>query len=110
MTDNPATMSQVIRQRMDEANLNNAGLSSMSGVAANTIGNLLRGYVQNPDKPIKPSRDTIAKIAEALDIDRDRMFAAYGVEGPRFTRFDVTGLSPHQVERVRGYIDGLREK
>lgn len=103
-------MGKLITQLREDANLSMRGLAERIGVWGNTIANIERGYVKNPEKPIRPDRDTIANIATVLGIDEQRMFATYGVEGPRFVRFNVNGLSPTQVEQVRGYIDGLREQ
>lgn len=110
MTDTPETMGKLITQLREESNLSMRELASRAGVWGNTIGNIERGYVKTSNKAIRPDRDTITNIATILGIDEKRMFDAYGLEGPRFVRFNVDGLSPTQVEQVRGYIDGLREK
>lgn len=85
-------------------------LGKLAKVSANTVANIERGYAKTPDTPIRPGRDTLVKIADALGLDPGMLLDAYGIEGRRSSRFDVTGLSPQQVAQVRGYIDGLRDQ
>lgn len=110
VNDTPETIGQLVHELRLNAGYSLRELGSLAGCTNGTIANIERGRGHNPKKPYKPDRDTVANIAEVLGIDEQRMYDAYGIAGRRYVRFDVTGLSPSQVEKVRGYIDGLREK
>lgn len=59
-----------------------------------------------------PQRKSLIKLSEVLSIPLDEMLATYGYDtGTRDkAQFTVTGLTPEQVERVREFIEELKNE
>lgn len=82
----------------------------MIGMSANTIIHLERGWTFDPEKPIKPQAKTVEKLAKVLDMDASELLDGYGIEDATTMRVDVTGLDAMAIERLKGYVDGLKKK
>lgn len=103
-------MGQRIREYRTARNYSQRDFAAVLGVSPGTVANLERGWTYTPEQPIKPQRDTIVALAELLGIEEHELYEAYMISAPVKKVFDVTGLSVTDIERVKGYIDGLRQR
>lgn len=111
MTDTPTTIGALVRERREQLHLSQRGLGDKLGVSPNTIKAIEQGWLHEPQEPYKPQRKSLVAIAGGLNIPLERMLAAYGYEtGERDkAQFDVSGLTPEQVESVRAFIEVLKQ-
>lgn len=114
MTETAKDMGKLIRHLREQAGYSRDEFAAAFGVSRNTLINLERGWTTQPDKPITPHLRIVSKVSDALEIDLNRMLTAYGMPvedvAPRFIQLDTEELSPEDIARARGYIDGLKRK
>ena len=114
MTETAKDMGKLIRTLREQAGYSRDEFAAAFGISRNTLLNVERGWTTHPDKPIVPHLRVVTAISGALDIDLNRMLTAYGMPveetQPRFIQLDTEELSPEDIARARGYIDGLRKK
>lgn len=114
MTETAKDMGKLIRHLREQAGYSRDEFAAAFGVSRNTLINLERGWTTRPDKPITPHLRIVSKVSDALEIDLNRMLTAYGMPvedvAPRFIQLDTEELSPEDIARARGYIDGLKRK
>lgn len=81
-------------------------------MSPNTVKYVERGWINDPDELYIPQRKSLIKLSEVLGIPLDEMLTAYGYDtGARDkAQFTVTGLAPEQVERVREFIEELKNE
>ena len=111
MTDTPTTIGALVRERREQFGLTQRGLATKLGVSPNTIKAIEQGWLHKKDENYQPQRRSLVTIAGGLDIPLARMLAAYGYDtGEREkAQFDVSGLTPEQVESVRAFIEVLKQ-
>jgi len=103
-------MGATIRDRREAERTTQNALSKLVGVSPHTINHIERGWTRTPDKPIRPQRETVVKLAEVLDLDLNKMLDVYGLTSRTYAQFNIAGLTAADVEKVKRFIDGLRKK
>jgi transcriptional regulator with XRE-family HTH domain len=98
-----------IEQRRQHAGLTVGELAEQAGVSRVWLQVLRKGgrRIEGEWRPPNPKSDALARIARALDVPVEEMFARAGRDAAPSTRAESQGTSPHNdtgpgaVERIR---------
>ena len=105
-------MGALMRERRKALDLSQHKLAQRAGVSPHTVKYLERGWLHTPGESYRPQRKSLIRLSGTLAVPLDRMLDAYGYDtGTREkVQFTVAGLTPEQVERVREFIEELKNE
>ena len=82
------TLSQAIRDALEEKRMNNSELARRAGVNEGTIRNLLKARAD--DEPIKFHPIILRRVADVLELDQVQLFQLAGFIGPGYEPYNLS--------------------